>query len=144
MKGTVWESAVLGHSLFCSIRMTVNISGATQMSDLQFIDPFQTMLDRQYKEGIVIPLCIDESEWCNSFVTIQKPSGTHSLCIDKARLNKIIMRPIHRSTVVNDLLQRLLRARCFSIIKVKSGHWRDTNLSYFTTLSCPFGHFSYL
>ena len=69
------------------------------------------------KLGIIEPLKIDEhSEWCNSYVTVQKPSGDMWMSIDPAKLNHIIVRPIHRDQTVSDVLSRLLGAAYFSLL----------------------------
>ena len=47
------------------------------------------------------------SEWCNSFVLVPEASGKVQLCLDLARLNKELMRPIHRGHILNYILPRL-------------------------------------
>ena len=78
--------------------------------------PFTAELDRMIKLGIIEPLKIDEhSDWCNSYVTGQKPSGDMLMCIDTTKLNHIIVRPIYRGQIVSGVLSRLLGATYFSL-----------------------------
>ena len=84
--------------------------------------PFKAELDRMIKLGIIEPLKIDEcSDWCNSYVTEEKSSGDVWMCIDPAKLNCIIVRPIHRGQTVSDILSRLLGATYLFLLDTTSG-----------------------
>ena len=79
---------------------------------------FKAELDRMMKPGIIEPLKINEhSKWCNSYVTVQKPSWDMWMCIDPAKLNCIIVRPIHRGQIVSDVLSRLMGATYLSLFR---------------------------
>ena len=43
-------------------------------------------------------------EWCNSFVLVTKETCKLRLCLDPARLNKALIRPIYRGLTLNDVL----------------------------------------
>ena len=52
------------------------------------------------KLGIIELVKIDKwNKWCYFYVTVQKPSGDMQMCIDSAKLNCVIVRPIHRGQV---------------------------------------------
>ena len=52
----------------------------------------------------IVPLGMDETlEWCNSFVLVPKVNGKVRLCLDPARLNKSLIRPVHRGPTLNDI-----------------------------------------
>ena len=54
---------------------------------------------------IITPLGVDETvEWCNSFVLVPKANGKVRLCLDLARLNQALIRPIHRCPTLKDIL----------------------------------------
>ena len=58
-------------------------------------------LDRLKKQQIIVPLGMDEtSEWCNSFVLVLKANGKVWLCLDLARLNKVLIKPVHRGPIL--------------------------------------------
>ena len=72
---------------------------------------------------IIAPLGIDEiSEWCNSFVVVPKANGKVWLCLDPARLNQALIRPIHRGPTLNDILPKLTGVKYMSIIDASSGY----------------------
>ena len=57
------------------------------------------------KQLIIVPLGIDDiSEWCNSFILVPKVNGKAWLCLDQARLNKALIRPMHRGPTLNNIL----------------------------------------
>jgi len=109
--------------------------------------PLKNELDRLVKEDILIPLSADErSEWCNSFVCVQKPNGSVRLCIDPAQLNQAIIRPVHRGKTMQDILPTLAGAKYFSILDAKSGFWNlqlDEESSHLTTFSSMYGRFRF-
>ena len=95
------------------------------------------------KLGIIEPLRIEKhSERCNSYVTVEKPSGDVWMCIDPAKLNHVIVRPIHRGPTVSDVLSRLSGATYFSLLDATSGLWNcelDEESSKLTTFATPYG-----
>ena len=50
-------------------------------------------------------MSVDEaSEWCSSFVLVPKANGKVWMCLDLARLNKALIRPVHRDPTLKDIL----------------------------------------
>ena len=70
---------------------------------------FKDELDQLQKLDIITPLGVDETaEWCNSFVLVPKANGKVRLCFDPARLNKVLIRSIHRGPMLNNILPKLI------------------------------------
>ena len=81
--------------------------------------PFKEELECLQKMYIITPLGVDELvEWCNSFVLVPKANGKVRLCLDLARINQVLIRPIHRGPTLNDILPRLNNVKYMSIIDV--------------------------
>ena len=99
------------------------------------------------KIGIIESLKIDKcSNWCNSYVTVQKPTGNMWMCTDPAILNHVTVRPIHRGETVSDVLSRLLGATYFSLLDAISGFWNcelDKESSKLTTFATPYGRYRF-
>ena len=109
--------------------------------------PFKEELECLQKMDIITPLGVDETaEWCNSFVLVPKANSKVRLCLDPAKLNQALIRPIYRDPTLNDILPRLNNVKYMSIINASLGYhnlWLDTQLSYLTTFTCPFGRYWY-
>ena len=96
----------------------------------------------------IFPLDVDEtSKWCHSFVLVPKSKCQVRLYLHLSRLNKSLIRPIHRCLTLNDILSRLAGVKYIMFINVNSGH-HSLNLnkqsSYLTTFPCPFGRYIYI
>ena len=96
---------------------------------------------------IITPLGIDKTtEWCNSFVLVPKANGKACLCLDPAKLNQALIRPIHKGPTHNDILPRLNNVQYMSIMNASSDYQNlklDMQSSYLTTFTCPFGKYRY-
>ena len=99
------------------------------------------------KLDIITPLGVDEmAEWCNSFVLVPKTNGKVRFCLDPARLNQALIRPVHRGPMLNDILPKLNNVKYMSIIDASSGYHNlklDKKSWYLTTFACPFGKYMY-
>ena len=62
------------------------------------------------------------SEWCNSFVLVPKVNGKVWLCLDPVRLNKVLIRPMHRGPTLNGIVPMLAGVKYLASI--------DTSLGY--------------
>ena len=91
---------------------------------------------------IITLLGLDKaSEWLNSFVLVPKANSKVRLCLDPARLNQALIRPVYRGLTLNDILPRLNNVQYMSII-MSSGYHNlklDKQSSYLTTFSYLFG-----
>ena len=61
-------------------------------------------------------------EWCNSFVLVPIANGKVRLCLDPARLNLALTRPVHQGPTLNDILPKLNNVQYMSIIDTSSGY----------------------
>ena len=108
---------------------------------------FKEVLEHLQKFDIITPLGVDElTEWCNNFVLVPKSNGKVRLCLDLVMLNQVLIRPIHRGPILNDILPKLNNVKYMSIIGVSLGYHNiqlDTKSSYLITFACPFGRYQY-
>ena len=66
--------------------------------------------------------------------------------INPAKLNCIIVRPIHRGQTFSDILSRFLRATYFSLLDVTSGFWNceiDKESSKLTPFATPYRRYRF-
>ena len=109
--------------------------------------PFKEELECLQKVDIITPPGLDEMvEWCNSFVLVPKADSKVRLCLDPAQLNQALIRPIHRGPILNDILHRLNNVKYMSFVNVSLGYHNlqlDTQSSYLTMFTCPFGRYRY-
>ena len=109
--------------------------------------PFKEELECLQKMDIITPLRVDEmAEWYNSFVLVPKANGKVRLCLDPARLNQALIRPILKGPTLNNILPRFNNVKYMPIIDVSLGYHNlqlDTKSSYLTTFACPFGRYQY-
>ena len=96
------------------------------------------------KQGILVKLKESEaSEWVNSYICVKKPNGSIRLCIDPKPLNKAIIRPVHRSKTLDEILPELGSSRFFSKFDCTKGFWNlklDYQSSLLTTTVFPEFH----
>ena len=90
-------------------------------------------------------LGVDETvEWCNSFALVPKSNCKVRLCLDLARLNQALIRPVHRGPTLNDIFPKLNNVKYIPLIVASSGCHSlksDDRSSYFTTFACQFGRY---
>ena len=75
-----------------------------------------------------------------------KANGKVQLCLDPARSNKVLIRPVHRGPTLNDILVRLAGVKYLKLIDASSGYHNlklDEPSSYLTTVSFPFAKYRY-
>ena len=54
------------------------------------------------------------SEWVNFYICVKNPNGSIRVCIDPRPLNKAIIRPVHRSKSLDEILPVLAKSHSFS------------------------------
>ena len=110
-------------------------------------EPLMEELDRLQKQLIIVSLGVDQtSEWCNSLDLVPKVNGKAWLCLDQARLNKVLIRPVDRGLILNDGPLRLAGVNYLRVIDASSGYHNlklDKHISYLP-FSCPFGRYRYI
>ena len=83
-------------------------------------EPFKRVIKASKVTNTGMSMVNKMPEWCNRFAIAQKLSGTVQLCLDTAILNKAFTRPIHRGTVLNDVLHKLANAHHMALIDAGS------------------------
>ena len=85
-------------------------------------EPLDKELDYLLKQGILVKLKESEaSEWVNSYVCVKKPNGSIRVCIDPRPLNKAIIRPVHISKTLDEILPELLVVISFQSLIAPKG-----------------------
>ena len=80
---------------------------------------FNDELDWLQKLDIITLLGVDKTaEWCNSFVLVLKSNGKVRLCLAPVQLNQALIKPIHRSLTLNNILPKLNNVQYMSITDV--------------------------
>ena len=79
-------------------------------------------LKRMEKLGVIMRQ-EEPTEWVNSLVVVQKPTGAVSLCIDPRDLNLAIRRPHYPIKTIDEVASCLQGANTFSILDATSGFW---------------------
>ena len=70
--------------------------------------PFKDEKDQLQEQQIIVPLDVNEiSEWCNNLLVVPKPDGKVWLCLDPARQNQVLIRPVQRGSTTNDIFPKL-------------------------------------
>ena len=64
----------------------------------------------------------ETAEWCNSFVLVPKANGIVRFCLDLARLNQALIRPVHRGPTPNDIFLKLNNVKYLSLKDASSGY----------------------
>ena len=77
---------------------------------------------------------------------VPKANGKVRPCLDPARLNQALIRPVHWGPTLSNILPKLNNVQYMSINDASSGYHNlklDKQSSYLTTFSCPFGRYWY-
>ena len=86
----------------------------------------------------------DPTDWISSQVAVRKPNGTIRLCLDPKDLNKAIVRNHYQIPTLDDVLPRLAKAKCFSLLDAKDGFWQvklAESSKKLTTFWTPLGRY---
>ena len=102
-------------------------------------------LKRMEKLGVIVRQ-EEPTEWVNSLVVVQKPTGAVRLCIDPRDLNAAMKRSHYPMKTVDEVASRLQGANTFSILDAKSGFWQlklDEESSRLCTFNTPIGRYRF-
>ena len=78
---------------------------------------------------------------------VPKANGKVWLCLDQARLNNALIRPIPKGPTLNVILPSIVGTKYHTLIDACSGYHNlklDEKVSYLTTFSCPFDRYRYI
>ena len=108
---------------------------------------YRDLVEKEIKEmlvaGVIEP---SSSEWASPIVLVGKKDGTLRLCIDYRRLNSGSLTDAYPMPRIDDLIDRLGKARYISTLDLTRGYWQvpmakaSRHLTAFTT---PFGLFQF-
>ena len=102
-------------------------------------------LKRMEKLGVIVRQ-EEPTEWVNSLVVVQKPTGAVRLCIDPRDLNLAIKRPHYHRKTIDEVASRLQGAKIFSILDAASGFSQlklDDESSCLCTFNTPIGRYRF-
>ena len=103
--------------------------------------PLDKEVNYLLKQGILVKLNESEaSEWVNSYVCVKKPNGSIRVYINPRPLKKAVIRPVHRSKTLDEILPELARSHFFSKFDCTKGFCNlklDYQSSLLTTTTFP-------
>ena len=78
-------------------------------------------LEAMQRSGVITP---SHSPWSSPVVMVRKKDGSHRFCVDYRGLNAITKSDTFPLPRIDDLLDRLGKARYFSTLELASGFWQ--------------------
>ncbi|XP_060077956.1 uncharacterized protein LOC132557483 [Ylistrum balloti] len=106
-------------------------------------DEVKRELDSLVARNVLVPVT-EPNTWVSQMAVVHKSNGKLRICIDPQALNTALMREHYKLPVLDDVLPKLSKARCFSKLDVKDAYWHvrlDEESSKLTTMITPFGRF---
>uniref|UniRef100_A0A8C1M144 ribonuclease H n=1 Tax=Cyprinus carpio TaxID=7962 RepID=A0A8C1M144_CYPCA len=103
----------------------------------------ETEVQEMLKLGVIEP---SRSPWSSPIVMVPKPDGTLRFCNDFRRLNEVSEFDGYPMPRVDELLDRLGRARFISTLDLTKGYWQvplSKDAKPKTAFSTPSGHWQY-
>ena len=76
-------------------------------------------MERLQRQQIIVPPgWMRHPKWCNSFIMVPEVNGKVNLCLDLARLDKGLIRPMHKGLTLNNILPRLAGMKSLTLIDI--------------------------
>lgn len=109
--------------------------------------------EKQFKEQLmkmeengIIKRVDRPTDWVNGVTLVEKKDGSLRICLDPRPLNKAIKRSHYEIPCVDNLFDKLVNSKIFSLFDVKSAYWHiplDEDSSYLTTFITKYGRYRY-
>ena len=71
--------------------------------------------------NIVKPSC---THWVSPIVLVPKKDGTTRFCVDYRRLNQVTRKDVYPLPRIDDIIDTLAQAKCFSTLDLSAGYWQ--------------------
>ena len=84
-------------------------------------DEGERLVKEMLGEGVIEP---STSPWASPVVLVKKKSGETRFCIDYRKLNTISVKDAYPLPRIDDCLDALAGAKCFSTLDLASGYWQ--------------------
>ena len=111
------------------------------------IDPLKQEIEQMIKLGVIRKLDINEAtEWCHNLVTVHKPNGKLSVCLDPRAINKALRFNIHNARIFQNVMSSIREVLKVSTIDAHSGFWTlpmDESSQLLTTFNTPWGRYCF-
>lgn len=109
------------------------------------MNKLKTELDTLTKNKIIDKVN-EPKEWASNLVIIQKNDGNIRICLDPNELNKAIKRDYHLIPKFENVRDKLLNKKFYTVLDIKQGFWHiklDAESSDLCCFSTPFGYYRF-
>ena len=106
-------------------------------------EPVKQEMEEMLDSGIIVP---SQSPWSAPIVPVTKKDGSLRLCVDFRRLNSVSKADAYPMPRVDELIDRLGKAKYLSVIDLTRGYWQIPLVKTAqekTAFSTPFGLFQF-
>ena len=79
------------------------------------------LIQQMQEQGVVKPSC---SPWASPIVLVPKRDGSTRFCVDYRRLNSVTKKDVYPLPHIQDILDTLGQAKCFTTLDLSSGYWQ--------------------
>lgn len=103
----------------------------------------QSKLKEMLESGIIDK---SSSEWASPIVLVKKKVGSMRMCVDYRRLNSVSREDAYPMPRIDDLIDRLGRARFITTLDLTRGYWQmpvAAEDQHKTAFATPFGLFQF-
>ena len=119
-----YKSGDLGRTNLLNHRIETNgnpIRQAVRRVPLSQRDEIRRLLTEMQEKNIIAP---SKSPWASPIVLVPKKDGSLHFCVDYRKVNEITHKDAYPIPRIDDTLDTLAGAMCFSTLDLKSGYWQ--------------------